>query len=59
MVYTIIGLPIVFAKLEIANDNLVADVSLIGTRTEEMDTVQMGDVNTPIGAHTCKIVQSH
>ena len=35
----------------------MVDFSSIGTRTEEMDTVQIGDVDTPIGAH--RTVQSH
>ena len=40
-------IPIVLAELQIANEDLMIDFCSIGTRTEEMNTVQVGDVDTP------------
>ena len=51
MYYAHIDIPIVFAELQIANENLMVDISSIGTRTEEVNTVQIGDVDTPTRVH--------
>ena len=47
----IIGIPIVLAELQIANEYFVVDVSSIGTRTEKVNTVQVRDVHTSERKH--------
>ena len=46
------GIPIVLAELQITNEYLMVDVGSIGAGTEEMNTVQVGDVDTSKETHT-------
>lgn len=40
-------LPIVLAELQVSNQDLMVDICPIGTRPEEVDTIQVGDIDTP------------
>ena len=51
-----VGIPIVLAELEIANEYFMVDVSSIGTRTEKVNTVQVRDVHTSERKHRKKKV---
>ena len=43
------GIPVVLAEIQITNEYFMVDVSPIGTGTEKVDTVQVGDVHTSKG----------
>ena len=44
----IVCIPIVLAELHVANKDLVVDICSEDARPEKVDTVQVGDVDTPM-----------